>query len=485
MNKLEAANHYIEKNKGTVKNRPYFHFTPEIGWMNDPNGFSFYKGAYHLFYQHNPYDVVWHNMHWGHATTKDFVNWNYQPVALANDKIYDANGCFSGSAIEKDGKLYLLYTGHIDPNIGFEADETQVKQYQCIAVSEDGVNFEKHENNPVISEKELPEGYMICDFRDPKVWEVHGVYYCVIVVRNSERRGEILMFKSHNLIEWTFYSSIFQMKYEDHILLECPDFFHIDGKDVLVFSIMPCDPEYKEDVANKTAYAIGKLDYVEGRFIVESEGLLDYGPNFYAPQTTEGENGERLLIAWMQRWNQATPPKDFAFNGMMSLPRELTIKDNCLIQQPVKTIENYFKNSKLYENIQVNENEEFHLKNSKTAHIKLIASTSETNQFLIELNKSEKKSTRIKVDVEGATISLQSDYSDEDQIVIKDVTGTLDGDLTLDLYIDLYSIELFINSGEKVLSFTSYEEKGNEISIRGISSTLIKKVVYAPFEKCE
>src|SRR5690606_13350451 len=123
-------------------------------------------------------------------------------------------------------------------------------------------------------------------------------------------------------------------KYEENTLLECPDLFHIDGKDVLLLSIMPCDPDFEDQVSNKTVYAIGKLEYEEGTFIVESEGLLDYGRNFYAPQTTEGENGERLLIGWMQRWNQATPPKGFAFNGMMSLPRELSVKDNRLIQQP-------------------------------------------------------------------------------------------------------------------------------------------------------
>lgn len=479
MNKLQAANNYIEKNIDRVKDRPIFHFTPEIGWMNDPNGFSFYNGEYHLFYQYNPYDIVWDNMHWGHATTSDFVQWNYQPVALANDKVYDANGCFSGSAIEKDGKLYLMYTGHINPNMGYAEDESQIKQYQCIAISEDGIQFQKHENNPVISENELPEGYMICDFRDPKVWEKNGVYYCVLIVRNSQRRGEILMFKSHDLIDWMFDSSIYKTNYEDHTLLECPDFFHVDGKDVLIFSVMPCDPKYKEEVLHKTVYAIGKLDYEKGAFIVETEGLLDYGRNFYAPQTTEGENGERLLIAWMQRWNQATPPKGFLFNGMMSLPRELTIQDGYLIQRPVEAIVDYFKNPTIHENICLKEDETIKLANAEAAYVKLISSTSEKGNFLIELDKNESKSTRIIVDIEESAIIIESDYSDEERIMIKDVGNH--EELSLELYIDLYSIELYINAGEKVCSFTSYEEKGNEISIQGIHDSTIKQVVFSPF----
>ena len=287
MNRLQKANDYIKENKHKTNNRPHFHFSPEIGWLNDPNGFSFYKGKYQLFYQYYPYDMVWNDMHWGHATTNDFVHWDYLPVAMANDKAYDANGCFSGSAIEKDGKLYLIYTGHIDPNLGFDKDESQIAERQCVAVSEDGIHFEKSSLNPVIGEKELPEGYLICDFRDPKVLERDGVYYCVLAVRNAKRRGEIIMFQSNDLLQWSFHSSIFQMSFEENTLLECPDLFHLDGKDVLIFSEMPCDPEFDGEVEKKTSYVIGHMDFENGAFISEAKGLLDYS-TFYAPQTTDG-----------------------------------------------------------------------------------------------------------------------------------------------------------------------------------------------------
>lgn len=481
MNKLEKANQYIQNNKQKVTNRPFFHFSPEIGWINDPNGFCFYQGEYHLFYQYYPYDIVWNDMHWGHATTLDFVHWNHKPVAMANDKVYDANGCFSGSAIEKDGKLFLIYTGHIDPNIGFDRDESQIIERQCIAISEDGINFKKYENNPVIGEKELPEGYLICDFRDPKVMEVNGVYYCVLSVRNEKRRGEIIMFKSSNLVDWTFHSSIYQSKEEENILLECPDLFRIGNKDILLFSIMPCDPEFQAEVDNKTAYVIGEMDFEKGIFKTESDGLLDYGHTFYAPQSTEGKNGERLLIGWMHRWHQTTPPKEYGFNGMISLPRKLSIENHRLIQQPAIEIEQYFNPSAIYEKIQLNADEKIDFKGERTGYLYMSVSSSHTEHFTVELNKSETKSTRIEVDVENTLISFESDYGSQDQINITDALNANE-DLTLEFFIDLHSIELFINSGEKVISFTAYDQdKGKDISILGQGNAELKQVIYGTF----
>ena len=112
--------------------KPAFHLAPLTGWMNDPNGFSYYDGKYHLFYQYNPYDVHWDRMHWGHACTEDFVNWEYLPAALAPDQDYDSFGVFSGSALEKDGKHVLMYTSVQETKLphGMKA----VRQDQCIAI---------------------------------------------------------------------------------------------------------------------------------------------------------------------------------------------------------------------------------------------------------------------------------------------------------------------------------------------------------------
>lgn len=478
MNKRQQADEYIQKNKHKVTARPHFHFSPEIGWMNDPNGFVYYGGEYHLFYQYNPYDIVWNNIHWGHATTRDFINWNYCPVAMANDKVYDANGCFSGSAIEKDGKLYLMYTGHIDPNLGFDKDESQIIQQQCIAISEDGIHFEKYAGNPVIGKNDLPEGYLVCDFRDPKVFEMNGTYYCVLAVRNAERRGEILMFSSKDLLEWSFHAAIYRAKSEDNILFECPDLFRIGNKDVLLFSVMPCDPEYQSQVLHKTVYVVGEMDYERGTFKPEHKGLLDCGYSFYAPQSTEGADGERLLIGWMHHWNQKSPPKEYGFSGMMSLPRVLSLKNNKLMQEPLPAIKGIFQDTKHYLNVTLQAGEKLCIDGEEKGYLSVTVSGSESN-FTLELQKNEAKSTRLHVDKANATITFESDYGDQERRVIPDFIAQPAGDLTLEVFIDLHSIEIFINSGENVISYCTYErDKGKDISIQANGKLELKKVIY-------
>ena len=79
-------------------------------WINDPNGFVYYKGKYHLFYQYFPCAPVWGTMHWGHAVSDDLVHWRHLGIALFPTKSYDRNGIFSGSALEIDGRMMLYYT---------------------------------------------------------------------------------------------------------------------------------------------------------------------------------------------------------------------------------------------------------------------------------------------------------------------------------------------------------------------------------------
>ena len=150
---LKKAREYEQKNITEEVNRqkPSFHVCAPIGWINDPNGFSVYKGEYHLFYQYYPYAKVWGPMHWGHSVSKDLVNWKNMPAALAPDKDYDHAGCFSGSALEYNGQHVLLYTGVEEKET---EDGKQIRQTQCLAIG-DGVDYRKTEDNPVIYPEEI------------------------------------------------------------------------------------------------------------------------------------------------------------------------------------------------------------------------------------------------------------------------------------------------------------------------------------------
>ena len=135
--------------------RPAFHLSPPIGWMNDPNGFSWFGGSYHLFYQYYPFNTNWGAVSWGHAVSSDLLRWKQLPPALTPDQIYDEGGCFSGTAIERDGKQMLMYTGFVP---GANDPKGRGVQMQCIAFG-DGLTYEKYEGNPVItSEKSAREG---------------------------------------------------------------------------------------------------------------------------------------------------------------------------------------------------------------------------------------------------------------------------------------------------------------------------------------
>ncbi|WP_182430073.1 glycoside hydrolase family 32 protein [Clostridium sp. AM46-21] len=162
MHTLEAARKYEKEYEVDADKRPLFHVTPPIGWMNDPNGFSVYKGQIHLFYQYHPYSNVWGPMHWGHQVSEDMISWKQYPTALAPDMEYDEEGCFSGSAVMTNLGHVLFYTGvSKDKNGGCNL------QNQCMAVG-DGVGYKKLKNNPVLTGAVMPEGFSHIDFRDPR-----------------------------------------------------------------------------------------------------------------------------------------------------------------------------------------------------------------------------------------------------------------------------------------------------------------------------
>ena len=199
----------IERMKDRIaqgKMRQKYHFMPQTGWLNDPNGLIFFKGKYHFFYQFHPYNGFWAYMHWGHAVSEDMLHWEYLPVALAPSEEYDDHldgGCFSGSAIEHDGKLFLMFTGTANNGRGFE-------QTQCIAYSEDGIHFEKYEGNPVLT---APEGIPTWFFRDPKVWKHEDMFY-MVCGGNRNENAQALLYRSPDMFHWEPFSVLAESRGE-------------------------------------------------------------------------------------------------------------------------------------------------------------------------------------------------------------------------------------------------------------------------------
>ena len=197
--------------------RPEFHITGPSNWINDPNGLVKYKNKYHVFYQHHPHSLEWGPMHWGHAVSEDLIHWEYLPIALYPGDEFDKDGCFSGSAIVVNDRIYIAYTGFI-----FNDDPKKIIQHQCLAYSDDGINF--HKLGLIIGEDLLPKEYSINDFRDPKLFYENGYYYILVAARRVDGKGRILLFKSVDLLKWEFVNDIFD-KDSEGIMIECPDYY--------------------------------------------------------------------------------------------------------------------------------------------------------------------------------------------------------------------------------------------------------------------
>uniref|UniRef100_UPI00403F9110 glycoside hydrolase family 32 protein n=1 Tax=Candidatus Enterococcus willemsii TaxID=1857215 RepID=UPI00403F9110 len=476
---IEKANEFIEQKAKDVNKRyrNKYHLMAPIGWMNDPNGFVYFQGEYHLFYQYYPYDSIWGPMHWGHAKSKDLVNWEHLPVALAPSEEYDKDGCFSGSAIVKDDQLYLIYTGHVE-----EGDYR--REVQCLAISEDGIHFEKYHQNPVIAEAHIHNIADIAEFRDPKVFQRGETYYTIVAAQTADQRGQMLLFESANLVDWKFKSVVAEGEKHQGIMWECPDLFHLDGKDVLIFSpIQMAKQDNSYWNTSSTVAFIGEMDWETGKLAIENYHEIDYGLDFYAPQTCEGPNGERMMVAWMQMWNRNMPTNDLGhlWAGSMTLPRELHVEDNRLIQTPVKGIcrqfneqpqdssKNYFANvvkeqQYVHAVVEINEQQEFTFAYAKNGDEALKISYQAATEMLT---------------VSRETIGYPIKGIEETHLVERKMrVSPVDGQLDLELFRDTSSLEVFANG--QTMSFTFFEKvKGTDIAVESTTPLTIKLLTFS------
>ena len=469
---LKRARAYAQKNITEEINRqkPSFHVCAPIGWINDPNGFSVYKGEYHLFYQYYPYAKAWGPMHWGHSVSKDLVSWKDLPAALAPDKDYDHAGCFSGSALEYQGQHVLLYTG-------VEEKETEngkeIRQTQCLAIG-DGVDYQKTEDNPVIYPDGLPQGSSLEDFRDPKIWQEGDTFYAVMGSRSSDGSGQIPVYTSRNLRNWSLVSILDKCENRYGKMWECPDFFFLDDKAVLLTSPQDMEAEGLEfHSGNGTLCIIGNCSRKD--FILHREAVqaIDYGLDFYAPQTTLTPDGRRVMIAWLQSWDNYLSPEHLAWGGMMTIPRELQIKGGRLYQNPIRELEQYRREKIQYDGVKIREKQSLEGIKGRQIDLALEIRGEAYDKFRIYLAMDEKHHTDVIYDRREGILTFDRRYSGDrrDRIHTREMTvEEKDGKLKLRILVDKYSVEIFVNDGEKAMSsltYTGLEAEGIAFEARG------------------
>lgn len=313
--------------------RPQFHFTTRRGWNNDPNGLVFYQGEYHLFYQHNPYETQWQNMHWGHAVSRDLLHWEE-----LSDVLYpDALGMmFSGSAVIDSDNTSGFQSGKEKALIVIYTADSPDREVQCIAYSNDrGRTFSKYQGNPVLDSKAR---WNSRDTRDPKVfWYGESGHW---VMTLFEKLGHSI-YTSNDLKTWT---------YQSHTdgFWECPELFSlpVDGK--------ASNCKWVMSGASGT-YLIGAFD--GHTFRPETNKLAYFSGSMYAAQTFNNipaSNGRRIQIGW-GRIEQTGMP----FNQMMTFPTELSLRSTGegirLFSEPIHEIRQLHKKSHAWRDLTIAE----------------------------------------------------------------------------------------------------------------------------------
>ncbi|MCC6444640.1 MAG: GH32 C-terminal domain-containing protein [Armatimonadetes bacterium] len=325
--------------------RPQFHFSPRRGWTNDPNGLVYYKGEYHLFFQHNPFGTGWGNMTWGHAVSRNLVHWQELPPAIEPDNL---GAIFSGSAVVDTDNTAGFQKGAEKPIVaiytaaGGSSPESEGQPFtQCLAYSTDrGRTWSKYEGNPVLK-------HIVGANRDPKVaWHAPTRRWVMALFLDGHEYG---FFASPDLKEWDHLHNIAVPGCG-----ECPDFFEtpVDGES---------DNRKWVWTAANGMYLVGSFD---GQKFVSETPLqqADYGANYYAVQSYSDmppSDGRRIQIAWMNGGSYPGMP----FNQQMSFPCELTLRaapDGLrLFRWPVKEIRRLYRKTHRWKNIPLNPDEPF------------------------------------------------------------------------------------------------------------------------------
>ena len=465
---LRDARKYEEtmERKITREDRPDFHLSSRVGWMNDPNGFSYYKGEYHMFYQYHPYDSHWGPMHWGHAVSKDLLHWEYLPAAMAPDAGYDRDGCFSGSAVVlPDGRHLLLYTG--------VSKETQPDgnlrdiQTQCIAVG-DGVDYDKYPGNPVLMKEDLPEGSSKFDFRDPKIWQKsNGSYRCVVGNCTLDGDGRILLFSSPDGLNWKYQKILISNNKRYGKMWECPDFFELDGKGVLITSpqdMLPQEFEYHN--GNGTLCLTGSYDDKTDTFTEEHNQAIDYGIDFYAPQTILAPDGRRIMIGWMQNWDTCNlHAPDQPWFGQMSLPRELSVHNGRLYQKPIRELEKLRGEEVRHENVTFTDVIRLAGVEGRKVDMELTVRAADPEdiyrKFAVRFAQNDIYRTSVSFRPHESIVKVDRKFSGSRRAIIHQRRCLVDsksGELKMRIILDKFSVEVFVNDGEYVLSATMYTD---------------------------
>ncbi len=422
--------------QSTDRHRPIYHFLPPANWMNDPNGLLQWRGRYHLFYQYNPSGAFHGTIHWGHAVSEDLVHWRDLAIALApTPGGPDKDGVFSGCAVDRDGVPTLVYTG-VFPEV------------QCLAEAADPNDPDlavwcKHPTNPVIAAP--PAELEVQGFRDPFVWREANVWYCAVGSGIKGGGGLVLLYRSPDLMHWEYLHELCRGEADESGLMwECPNFFPIGGKHVLLVSSIP---------RHRVLCLVG--DYRQHRFTPSRTSILDDGGAFYAPQVMLDERGRRLMWGWLREDRDAQALMAAGWSGVLSLPTELSMNgDGTLYLRPVAELTSLRAAHRQYSDVTIPPEQDNRFDSITGTRLEIqavfaLGAASQVGLYLFQSRDGVER-TGVFYDSDRQELVIDRQRASLDPRTVRDVRGaplgpTPDGMLTLRVFLDGSVIEVFAN----------------------------------------
>ncbi|PKH02761.1 sucrose-6-phosphate hydrolase [Psychromonas sp. MB-3u-54] len=422
--------------------RPDWHISPPQGLLNDPNGFIYHQGQYHLFYQWYPYACVHKDKYWAHLTSKDLVNWQWQPVALTPSDWFDSHGVFSGHALSQDDLLMLFYTGNT--RIGEQRDRHTT---QCLATSTDGLHFTKQ--GPVVPE--LPPG-VTPHCRDPKVIRHNDRWLMLLGVQREDEIGRLAIYHSKDLKTWTFMALCGDELGDFGYMWECPDFFTLNKQDFIVIGPQGINsPDKSHTIAHHNGIVKAKLE-TSGKALLSDFQHLDHGFDFYAPQSLQTPDGRRIMSAWMGLPDEIDHPSaDNGWVHQLTTMRELSYENGALIQKPIKELQTL-----RHTPIVLSEDETCFDLHSKAFELQVSMQWGS----VLRLHQSESGYCEIRLDSAARRL-----YFDRSNTLIREGDSVRElalpdsASVQLQILSDSSSLEVFINEGEAVMSARVFSDK--------------------------
>ncbi len=447
---------YLNQLKMKVTQAPFrfnYHIQPQTGLLNDPNGFSFFKGYWHLFYQAYPFGPVHGVKSWHHLKSKDLIHWLDEGLAILPDSQFDSHGVYSGSALPVGDKLILSYTGNV------RDENWQRHSYQMLAKMDENGKITK-DQTPFI--KTPPEGFTE-EFRDPQLIKKENKYYTFIGGQTKNEKGKIMLYESDDLSSFKFKTTI-DLGIEDlGFMMECPNYLPIENKHLFIFCPQGLDKKVcSYDNIYPNTYLMGDDFSFKNGKLTSSDELknLDEGFDLYATQGFVAPDGRVLTVGWVGLPEIDYPNMKDGWAHGLSLIKELKIKDQQLLQQPVEEMKELRQEQTVFE---ITENKNFQLQpKNNTYELKLQFSEVGTGTLL--LMKNDKKNTGLEVsfDTIHGKMSINRGnvgLSFAEKFGVEREFSIAKKPLTLQIFVDESMVEIFVHDGEKVATCRVFPDK--------------------------